>query len=87
MMGSVAHARAPPRAPPGPGRATGMVSSSEEVHAAFGQALRLLAVGRDRLVEGDVAEGLERLAQRADRARHQGAALRPPRGRCARPRG
>jgi len=48
----------------------------EQVHAAFDEAFRLLAVGGDGLVEADVAEGLERLAQRSDRARHQGLALR-----------
>ena len=37
----------------------------EEVDAALGQALGLLAVGGHRVVEGDAADGLERLAERA----------------------
>jgi hypothetical protein len=57
----------------------------EEVHAAFGQAFRLLAVGGHGLVEGDVAERLQRLSQRPiEPATRPGWAASRPR---ARPRG
>ena len=59
----------------------------EEVHAAFEQALDLLAVRRLGLVDVHVAEGNERLPDRADRSRDEGAAARGLARDPRRPRG
>ena len=63
----------------------GIVSMAEEVHAALGQAFGLLAVDVDGLVERDVAEGLERLAQRARSSPPPGRGPGPLRARSRAP--